>query len=204
MHYTLQESWENTIMEQFEEVSEKSKLHPKPVGLVLQYGTAGFRTNADHLDHMMFRMGLLATLRSRNTKAVIGVMVTASHNPEVGPPRGFPLEISHFTFSLVLLMSKHPQIRYMMTWQQLNCTLLYPYAIKTYRKPEITASEMQRWGGNARLNTESVLKQISYGIFLFYSFPCFPRMSSFTLYSLAYRYTYCVDDMNEWMNEGMS
>ncbi|CAL8313633.1 unnamed protein product [Lota lota] len=69
-------------MAQFEEVSKKSKLHPKPVGLVLQYGTAGFRTNADHLDHVMFRMGLLAVLRSINTKATIGVMVTASHNPE--------------------------------------------------------------------------------------------------------------------------
>uniref|UniRef100_A0A8C5AR96 Phosphoacetylglucosamine mutase n=1 Tax=Gadus morhua TaxID=8049 RepID=A0A8C5AR96_GADMO len=69
-------------MAQWQEVSEKSKLHPKPVGLVLQYGTAGFRTNADHLDHVMFRMGLLATLRSINTKAIIGVMVTASHNPE--------------------------------------------------------------------------------------------------------------------------
>ena len=94
-----------SVMAQFEEVSEKSKLHPKPVGLDLQYGTAGFRTKADHLDHVMFRMGLLATLRSRNTKAIIGVMVTASHNPEVGPSRCFPLEISHVTFSLVLLMS---------------------------------------------------------------------------------------------------
>uniref|UniRef100_A0A3B3ZL75 Phosphoacetylglucosamine mutase n=2 Tax=Periophthalmus magnuspinnatus TaxID=409849 RepID=A0A3B3ZL75_9GOBI len=47
-----------------------------------QYGTAGFRTNAKVLDHIMFRMGLLATLRSKKTKATIGVMVTASHNPE--------------------------------------------------------------------------------------------------------------------------
>ncbi|CAL8316651.1 unnamed protein product [Merluccius merluccius] len=69
-------------MAQFEEVSKKSELHPKPVGMVQQYGTAGFRTHADHLDHVMFRMGLLAALRSRNTKATIGVMVTASHNPE--------------------------------------------------------------------------------------------------------------------------
>ncbi|KAM9339098.1 phosphoacetylglucosamine mutase [Symphorus nematophorus] len=69
-------------MAQFEEVSKQSTLHPKPAGLVLQYGTAGFRTNAKHLDHIMFRMGLLATLRSKKTKATIGVMVTASHNPE--------------------------------------------------------------------------------------------------------------------------
>lgn len=69
-------------MAQFEEVLKQSSLHPKPAGLVLQYGTAGFRTNAKHLDHIMFRMGLLATLRSKKTKATIGVMVTASHNPE--------------------------------------------------------------------------------------------------------------------------
>lgn len=70
-------------MAQFEEVSQKSKQHPKPEGLTLQYGTAGFRTHAKHLDHIMFRMGLLATLRSKKTKSTIGVMVTASHNPEV-------------------------------------------------------------------------------------------------------------------------
>ncbi|MCI4388910.1 hypothetical protein PGIGA_G00091340 [Pangasianodon gigas] len=69
-------------MAQFEEVSKKSALHPKPTGLTLQYGTAGFRTTANHLDHVMFRMGLLATLRSKKTKSTIGVMVTASHNPE--------------------------------------------------------------------------------------------------------------------------
>uniref|UniRef100_A0A8C1ULR0 Phosphoacetylglucosamine mutase n=1 Tax=Cyprinus carpio TaxID=7962 RepID=A0A8C1ULR0_CYPCA len=69
-------------MAQFAEVSQKSKLHPKPEGLTLQYGTAGFRTHAKHLDHIMFRMGLLATLRSKKTKSTIGVMVTASHNPE--------------------------------------------------------------------------------------------------------------------------
>ncbi|KAI4882999.1 hypothetical protein NFI96_015796 [Prochilodus magdalenae] len=69
-------------MAQYEEVSQKSVLHPKPKGLTLQYGTAGFRTIAKHLDHVMFRMGMLATLRSRKTKSTIGVMVTASHNPE--------------------------------------------------------------------------------------------------------------------------
>ena len=38
-------------MDQFEEASQKSMLHPKPKGLMLQYGTAGFRTTAKHLDH---------------------------------------------------------------------------------------------------------------------------------------------------------
>uniref|UniRef100_A0A8C7YKZ8 Phosphoacetylglucosamine mutase n=1 Tax=Oryzias sinensis TaxID=183150 RepID=A0A8C7YKZ8_9TELE len=69
-------------MAQFEEVSKQSILHPKPAGLVLHYGTAGFRSNSIHLDHIMFRMGLLAVLRSKKTKSTIGIMVTASHNPE--------------------------------------------------------------------------------------------------------------------------
>lgn len=69
-------------MAQFQEVSKQSGLHPKPAGLLSQYGTAGFRTKAELLDHVMFRSGLLATVRSKKTKATIGVMVTASHNPE--------------------------------------------------------------------------------------------------------------------------
>ncbi|XP_006870732.1 PREDICTED: phosphoacetylglucosamine mutase [Chrysochloris asiatica] len=63
-------------------ITKHSTSHAKPNGLVLQYGTAGFRTKAEHLDHIMFRMGLLAVLRSKHTKSTIGVMVTASHNPE--------------------------------------------------------------------------------------------------------------------------
>ncbi|XP_066110222.1 phosphoacetylglucosamine mutase isoform X2 [Saccopteryx bilineata] len=63
-------------------ISKHSALHAKPSGLILQYGTAGFRMKAEHLDHVMFRMGLLAVLRSKQTKSTIGVMVTASHNPE--------------------------------------------------------------------------------------------------------------------------
>ncbi|NXE51985.1 AGM1 mutase, partial [Casuarius casuarius] len=66
----------------FAAVKKSSALHPKPAGLALQYGTAGFRTEAERLDHVMFRMGLLAVLRSRATASTIGVMVTASHNPE--------------------------------------------------------------------------------------------------------------------------
>ncbi|NWH71138.1 AGM1 mutase, partial [Piaya cayana] len=65
-----------------EALKKYSTLHPKPAGVTLQYGTAGFRTKAEHLDHVMFRMGLLAVLRSKATVSTIGVMVTASHNPE--------------------------------------------------------------------------------------------------------------------------
>jgi len=55
--------------------------HPKPT-FNFSYGTAGFRARADVLDSVMFRMGILAALRSKAKKGqIIGVMVTASHNP---------------------------------------------------------------------------------------------------------------------------
>ncbi|XP_024432388.1 phosphoacetylglucosamine mutase [Desmodus rotundus] len=65
-----------------EAITKHSALHARPSGFILQYGTAGFRTKAEHLDHVMFRMGLLAVLRSKQTQSTIGIMVTASHNPE--------------------------------------------------------------------------------------------------------------------------
>ncbi|CAF0819338.1 unnamed protein product [Rotaria sordida] len=56
--------------------------YPKPSGIILGYGTAGFRTRADILSWIMIRIGLLASLRSKVKKACIGAMITASHNPE--------------------------------------------------------------------------------------------------------------------------
>ncbi|CAF0876381.1 unnamed protein product [Rotaria sordida] len=56
--------------------------YPKPSGIILGYGTAGFRTRADILPWIMIRIGLLASLRSKVKKACIGAMITASHNPE--------------------------------------------------------------------------------------------------------------------------
>ncbi|XP_054006175.1 phosphoacetylglucosamine mutase [Hylaeus anthracinus] len=55
----------------------------------IQYGTAGFRTRADVLEHVLYRMGLLAVLRSKVKKAVIGLMITASHN--IGTDNGVKL-----------------------------------------------------------------------------------------------------------------
>ena len=67
-------------MEKINAVVDK---YVKPEKLCMSYGTAGFRGNADIMDHIFFRMGILATMRSKFTDSAIGVMVTASHNPEV-------------------------------------------------------------------------------------------------------------------------
>ena len=72
--------------------------YPRPSGIIIGYGTAGFRARADILPWIMIRIGLLASLRSKVKKglylflsfllmrvsilACIGAMVTASHNPE--------------------------------------------------------------------------------------------------------------------------
>jgi phosphoacetylglucosamine mutase len=61
---------------------EAAKKYPKPAAK-LAYGTAGFRTKADVLDSTFYRMGMLAVLRSRAKGGLaVGLMVTASHNPE--------------------------------------------------------------------------------------------------------------------------
>ncbi|KAJ2200839.1 hypothetical protein EV180_000802 [Coemansia sp. RSA 518] len=67
----------------FENVSQYSAKHPKPAGITFAYGTAGFRTIGETLDSTVFRVGLLAALRSQSKQGkVIGVMITASHNHE--------------------------------------------------------------------------------------------------------------------------
>ncbi|KAF2398370.1 N-acetylglucosamine-phosphate mutase-like protein [Trichodelitschia bisporula] len=62
-------------------ILEASARHPKPAGN-FQYGTAGFRMKANLLDSVVFRVGLLAVLRSKKLNGqTIGLMITASHNP---------------------------------------------------------------------------------------------------------------------------
>ncbi|XP_027172799.1 phosphoacetylglucosamine mutase [Coffea eugenioides] len=51
-----------------------------PQGVKLSYGTSGFRADASLLESTVYRVGLLAALRSLKTRAVIGLMITASHN----------------------------------------------------------------------------------------------------------------------------
>ncbi|KVH89737.1 Alpha-D-phosphohexomutase, alpha/beta/alpha domain I [Cynara cardunculus var. scolymus] len=54
---------------------------PPPKGTKLSYGTAGFRADASILQSTVFRIGILAALRSLKTGgSVIGLMITASHN----------------------------------------------------------------------------------------------------------------------------
>ncbi|KAJ2615807.1 hypothetical protein H4S08_001077 [Coemansia sp. RSA 1365] len=70
-------------MTTFSKVAEYSAKHPKPADKTFAYGTAGFRTLGDTLDSTVFRVGLLAALRSQSKEGkVIGVMITASHNHE--------------------------------------------------------------------------------------------------------------------------
>ncbi len=56
--------------------------YPRKSNKIINYGTAGFRTNASELDHVIYRMGVLGALRSKYKKATVGLMITASHNPE--------------------------------------------------------------------------------------------------------------------------
>lgn len=66
-----------------ERLAPASDAYPKPGNVTFSYGTAGFRTRGDILESTLFRIGLLAVLRSKKLDGkAIGVMVTASHNPD--------------------------------------------------------------------------------------------------------------------------
>ncbi|XAR55865.1 Phosphoacetylglucosamine mutase [Bertholletia excelsa] len=59
---------------------ESSSRFSPPLGVKLSYGTAGFRADASLLQSTVYRVGILAVLRSLKTQSVIGLMITASHN----------------------------------------------------------------------------------------------------------------------------
>ncbi|KIJ68500.1 hypothetical protein HYDPIDRAFT_24771 [Hydnomerulius pinastri MD-312] len=65
-------------------IKEGLEKHRPGQGAKYSYGTAGFRMNGDILKPVLFRVGILAALRSKKRDGkTIGVMVTASHNPPV-------------------------------------------------------------------------------------------------------------------------
>lgn len=66
----------------FDMIMDASARYPKAAGYRPAYGTAGFRTRASNLDSTLFRCGMLAALRALKTGKAVGLMVTASHNPE--------------------------------------------------------------------------------------------------------------------------
>ncbi len=83
----------------FRLINTASQAHPKPADQTFTYGTAGLRTRADILDSTCFRVGLLVRCVPKKLKGkTIGLMVTASHNPEhdngvkMVDPRGEMLE----------------------------------------------------------------------------------------------------------------
>ena len=71
------------VKDLFPGLAEAAAAVAKPEGIVFRYGTAGFRTKGELLDSTAFRMGAVAALRSYATQSVIGICMTASHNPEV-------------------------------------------------------------------------------------------------------------------------
>lgn len=63
-------------------ILEQDKLYPV-IDRTIAYGTAGFRTLSTYLDRVCFRAGLLSAIRAKTCgDGLIGVMVTASHNPK--------------------------------------------------------------------------------------------------------------------------
>lgn len=47
----------------------------------ISYGTAGFRGKASEIERIFFHVGLISALKCIQSKANIGLMITASHNP---------------------------------------------------------------------------------------------------------------------------
>ncbi|XWS16893.1 hypothetical protein CRYUN_Cryun33cG0020400 [Craigia yunnanensis] len=58
---------------------KSSSLFPPPK-VKLSYGTSGFRADASILKSTVYRVGILAALRSLKTQSVVGLMIIASHN----------------------------------------------------------------------------------------------------------------------------
>lgn len=81
----------------------------------LSYGTAGFRADASLLQSTVFRVGILAALRSLKTQSVIGLMITASHNQvsdngvKIADPSGGMLSQEWEPFADALANASEPE-----------------------------------------------------------------------------------------------
>lgn len=120
----------------------------------LQYGTAGFRTKANVLDYVFYRVGLLASLRSKfKGGQSIGLMITASHNPEQDngikliDPSGEMLERSWEVFATELVQIKNDQVKEYVAnkLKELNlenvpCSVIVGYDTRPSSKPLLQAS----------------------------------------------------------------
>ncbi|KAK9984902.1 hypothetical protein SO802_034427 [Lithocarpus litseifolius] len=89
---------------------------PPPQGVRLSYGTAGFRADAGLLQSTVYRVGILAALRSlKMDSSVIGLMITASHNKEsdngvkIADPSGGMLSQHWESFADALANAPSPQ-----------------------------------------------------------------------------------------------
>nr|ABS32231.1 phosphoglucosamine mutase [Carica papaya] len=102
--------------EQVSLLLKSAALFPPPHGVKLSYGTAGFRADASLLQSAVFRVGILAALRSFKTQSVIGLMITASHNKvtdngvKVADPNGGMLSQDWEPFADKLVNASTPQL----------------------------------------------------------------------------------------------
>jgi len=84
-------------------------------GVKLSYGTAGFRADASLLPSTVYRVGILAALRSLKTGSIIGLMITASHNKvsdngvKIADPSGGMLSQHWEPFADALANAPSPQ-----------------------------------------------------------------------------------------------
>ncbi|XP_071706441.1 phosphoacetylglucosamine mutase-like [Rutidosis leptorrhynchoides] len=95
---------------------ESASKFPPPKGIKLSYGTAGFRADASILESTVFRIGILAALRSLKCGgSVIGLMITASHNQvsdngvKVADPSGGMLTQDWEPFADLIANAPDPQ-----------------------------------------------------------------------------------------------
>lgn len=101
--------------EQISLILKSSSHFPPPPGVKLSYGTAGFRADASILQSTVYRVGILAALRSLKTQSVIGLMITASHNKvtdngvKIADPSGGMLSQDWEPFSDQLANAPDPQ-----------------------------------------------------------------------------------------------